>query len=77
MLVKLNTTMAGPKLTATSGSVVDVDEVQGKALIEGGYAEAVVEEKAKKAKPVVEEVETAEAVQASEHAVGRGSKRKN
>lgn len=41
MLVKLNTVMCGPLGNFAIGQVADFDAVQAKALIDGGYAEAV------------------------------------
>ena len=45
MKVKLRTTYASPKITAVSGSVIDVPEKEAVALVEGGFAEYCKESK--------------------------------
>lgn len=55
MKVKFKTIDAGPAGVRQPGSVVEVSEAEGKALLEGGYAELV--EPAKKAKKEKAEVQ--------------------
>lgn len=43
MKVKMLTTSAGPDGIRMAGQVVEVDKEEAKALIDGGYAEAVEE----------------------------------
>jgi hypothetical protein len=45
MKVKLRTTYASPKITAVSGSVIDVPEKEAVALVDGGFAEYCKETK--------------------------------
>ena len=39
MKIKLRTTYASPKITAVSGSIIDVPEKEAVELVSGGYAE--------------------------------------
>lgn len=61
MRIKLNTTLAGPQGSHHAGAVIDVEEKQGKELIDGKYAILYVEPpKAKapaKAKPEAKQEE--------------------
>jgi hypothetical protein len=50
MKVRLKSIMAGPRGVADKGTVVEVDEAEGRALLEGGYADLV--ERAVVAPPV-------------------------
>ena len=69
MRVKMKTTYAGPAGTAGAGQTIDLDKDDAYALIEGGYAEQVEEDKpkakrktkAKKSKPAKSETATAPA----------------
>ncbi|MBN1807190.1 MAG: hypothetical protein JW837_18230 [Sedimentisphaerales bacterium] len=45
MKVKLRTTYASPKITAVSGSVIDVPEKEAVDLVGGGFAEYCKESK--------------------------------
>jgi len=52
MKVKLNNIYAGAKGTFVAGETIEVDDAEGRQLIDGGYAEFIEEPKAapKKAK---------------------------
>lgn len=39
MKIRMRTTMAGPKISAQAGSVIDVSDSEAKVLCEGGFAE--------------------------------------
>jgi len=47
----MRTTIANAKVTAVSGSIIDVSEKEAAELIKGGYAEAVKEKPVPAAKP--------------------------
>lgn len=51
MVVKLKTRMSGPGGQNPPGSIINVDEKQAKALIDGGYAESLETEPAEKVEP--------------------------
>lgn len=48
MKIKMKSLMAGPDGTRHPGEVVDVDAMEGKALVSAGYAEEVTAEAAAK-----------------------------
>lgn len=41
MRIKMKSTMAGPDGNASPGQVIDVPDTEARALLAGGYAEAV------------------------------------
>lgn len=45
MKIRMLTLSAGPNGVRMAGQVIDVDQKEAKALIEGGYAEAIDEPK--------------------------------
>lgn len=49
MKIRLRTTYASPKITAVSGSVIDVSKKEADELVSGGYATYEKEAKAKTA----------------------------
>lgn len=74
MKIRLRTQYAGPRGTYAAGAVVDFDQAEAHALIQGGFGDEVAVQGPLKSEPVETAAETTEAPAAPERTVGQGQR---
>jgi len=68
MKIKMVTRLASPKYQAAPGQVINVDEITGKSLSDGGFAQKIED--------AMPEIETAMKSEPENKMINRGAKRK-